>query len=116
MPEKLRRDETIRTVWNHLATPREYVAGVRHKMLQCQKKLGNAHVRIGVTGTGSKPCYRVFSRHADGSETTFNSYYDNHEELELGFADTGNWSTASMTFDEVTDFLVSKITIKGKVT
>lgn len=115
MPKKLALDETVATVWNHLTHQRSYVSGVRAKMLQCEKQHGNAHVRIGIKGTGQKPYYRVFYIASDEAEHIFNSYYDNHQEMEEGFAITHNWSAASMSLEEISSFLAEKVNWKGSL-
>jgi hypothetical protein len=105
MPAKIPSNSTLLSVWPHLADPRVYVAGARHKMMTCLQKHGNAHVRIGVTGTGQKPCYRIFHKTEAGTEVVYGSFWDNHEPLENEDAVTNNWSTASMDFSEVDAFL-----------
>ena len=106
---RLKADETIATVWNYLTHKRPYGTGVFQKLRQCEKVYGNASVRIGVTGTGQKPYYRVFYTDEGGTRKIFNSFYDNHEPLEDGFAITQNWSTASMTTAELETFLKSAL-------
>jgi hypothetical protein len=115
MPKIIPSDATIMTVWPHLTHQRDYVSGVLHKMRQCNAKQGASSVKIGVTGTGQKPYYRIFSSSSGGcTEVIFGSFYDNHDPLELGFADTNNWSSRSMTFDELLNFYADAIGYKGK--
>lgn len=114
MSKTLSDDATIETVWPHLAHPREYVAGVRHKMLNCSQQHGNAHVCIGVTGSGQKPCYRVFYKSPAGADIVFGSYWDNHDALAIEDAITNNWSSKSMDFEQVDAFLKDKINWKKK--
>jgi len=79
-------------------------------MMTCAKKHGNAHVRIGVTGTGQKPCYRVFYKMENQSkETIYGSYWDNHDPLNKEDAVNTNWGTASMNFEEIDALLKEKI-------
>jgi hypothetical protein len=113
MPAKISADATIETVWPHLADPRVYVAGARQKMMTCANQHGNAHVCIGITGTGQKPCYRIIYKTPAGSEIVYGSYWDNHDPLENGDAITNNWSTASMDFNQVDAFLKKKINWKN---
>lgn len=108
MPTRLPPDATIASVWNFLTNPRPYVAAVRHKMELCHKMHGNAAVRIGVTGTGQKPCYRI-TYGTQSDETIYGSYWDNGDPLEKEDAISANWSTASMSFDEVDAFFKEKI-------
>ncbi|MFC7699483.1 hypothetical protein ACFQX9_22635 [Bradyrhizobium sp. GCM10028915] len=109
---KIPNDSTVASVWPHLAEQRIYVAGVRHKMLTCQKQHGNAHVRIGITGSGQQPCYRVFYLTPSGTEVIYGSYWDTHDAFENPDAVTNNWSTASMDFDSVDTFLREKVALK----
>lgn len=109
---KIANDSTIASVWSHLADPRVYVAGARQKMMTCPKQHGNAHVRIGITGSGQKPCYRVFYMTPSGTEVVYGSYWDNHDALEIGDAVTSNWSTASMDFVAVDSLLREKVSLK----
>lgn len=81
-------------------------------MRKCLQAHGNAAVRIGITGTGQKPYYRVFSIE-DAGEVIWGSFYDNHDPLENAFAMTQNWSTASMTFKELEDFYAGQIGYNG---
>jgi hypothetical protein len=78
--------------------------------MTCAKTHGNAHVRIGILGTGQQPCYRILFRpEPNGEEVIYGSYWDNHDPLETPNAETNNWSSASMDFDEVDAFLREKI-------
>ena len=97
-------DSTIATVWPLLTPQSKYVRGVLADMRRCRDKLGSALVRIGVTGTGQKPYYRIFSISEDGDQQVFGSFYDNREPLENGFAETSNWSVSAMTLSELEDF------------
>ncbi len=115
MPPKIPAESTIVTVWPHLAHPRQYVAGVRQKMMTGAKSYGNAFVCIGITGTGQKPCYRIFYRAGEQRvETIYGSYWDTHAPLEKEDAVNENWSTASMTAEEIDAFLKEKINWKKK--
>jgi len=110
MPPKILPNSTVASVWPHLAHPRQYVAGVRQRMMTCEKAHGNAHVRIGVTGTGQKPCYRIFHLSGQNTEIVYGSYWDNHDPLDNGDAVTLSWSSASMKIDA---FLKEKINWKA---
>jgi len=115
MPKAIPHNSTVATVWSHLVNQRDYVSGLLYKMRQCRAAHGNAHVKIGIRGTGQRPYYRVFYLEPQNPiEIIFGSYYDNHEPLESGFAETGNWSVKSMSFDEVQDFFADAIGYKGK--
>jgi hypothetical protein len=79
-------------------------------MLACAREHGDAYVRIGITGTGQKPYFRVTYRAVDKpqEEVIYGSYYDNGESLEEGHAVSYNWSTRAMSFGEVDAFLREK--------
>jgi hypothetical protein len=106
-------DSTVETVWPTLTHPREYVSGVWAKLRECAKKHGEASVRIGVTGTGQKPYYRIFYRDS-GEEKIFGSFYDQHDPFEQPCARSNNWSNKSMTLAELESFFRSKLTQKLK--
>lgn len=114
MPKHIPADSTIATVWPHLTAQRNYVSGALQKMRQCNAARGNSFIRVGVTGTGQKPYYKVFYHAPDGAEVIFGSFYDNHDELENGFSQTYNWNSKHMSFDEVLNFYADSIGHKGK--
>ncbi|MCK1298066.1 hypothetical protein IVB33_10030 [Bradyrhizobium sp. 24] len=114
MPATIPEDSTIETVWAKLVYQKDYVSGALQKMRQCTKLHSNSSIKIGVTGTGQRPYYRVTYKSYDGSEQIFGSFYDTHEPLESGFVKSENWSSRSMTFDELLNFYADKIDFKGK--
>ena len=113
MPKTIPPDSTIRTVWPGLTHQRPYASGVLHKMRQCNAKQGPSSVRIGVTGSGQKPYYRIFYLE-EGRPVVFGSFQDNHNPLEADFADTTPWSSQAMTFDELLNFYADTIGYQGK--
>ncbi len=112
--DKIPVDSTIESVWTRLTHQRKYVSGVLSAMRRCRAEHGEASVRIGITGSGQKPYYRVFCPKVDCGETIFGSFYDNHDPLENAFAQTYNWSVCSMTFAELEDFYAAQIGYSGK--
>lgn len=108
MPRKIASDSTLAMVWPHLTHQRDYVAGVRHKAKQCYGEHGNAFVKIGVTGSGQKPCYRVFYKTKEGTEEIFGSYWDMHAPLDNERALNTSWSTSATSFDEVHALMLEK--------
>jgi hypothetical protein len=108
LPKRIAPDSTLATVWPHLTHQRDYVAGVRHKAKQCNDEHGNAFVKIGVTGSGQKPCYRIFYKTDEGGDEIFGSYWDMHAPLDNERALNTNWSTAAMSFDEVHALMLEK--------
>jgi len=109
-------DSTIATVWPGLTHRHAYVRGVLDKLRKCKKENGNAAVRIGVTGTGQKPYYRIFYFSDNGGEAVITgSYFDTHAPFdETQVAMTDNWSSQHMDFSEVAEFFAEKIGWKGK--
>lgn len=108
------KDATIATVWRHLTPHKKYVANVLAKMRKCRTQQGGASVRIGITGTGQKPYFRIFSEDSEEQPIIFGSFYDNGDPLENGFANSQNWSTASSTLEELENFYADKIGYNGK--
>src|SRR5450631_1096448 len=110
----LSSNATVITVWPNLVHQKIYVSGALQKMRQCNAAHGNSLIRIGILGSGQKPYYRITFLPPSGQELIFGSFYDNHEPLENGFARTGNWSTATIGFDELLNFYADAIGHKGK--
>jgi hypothetical protein len=108
MLKKISSGSTIASVWPYLTDQRDYVAGTLHKAKLCRDKHGNSFVKIGVTGTGQKPCYRVFFKTEEGVEEIFGSYWDTHQPLDNEHAVSENWSTAAMTYEEVYALMIEK--------
>ncbi len=106
--KKIPSDATIASVWPHLTHQRDYVAGALHKAKSCRDKHGNSFVKIGVTGTGQKPCYRVFFKVEEGVEEIYGSYWDMHQPLDNEHAVSENWSTAAMAYEEVYALMMEK--------
>src|ERR1700675_142568 len=52
-------DTTIADIARTLANPKAYVRGVFENMHACKQEKGSAFVRIGTTGRGIVPHYRV---------------------------------------------------------
>jgi len=101
-----------------LADQRGYVSGVLAKMRSCNKAHGTSSVKIGITGTGQQPYYRIFSSE-DGdveNEKIYGSFYDYHKPFDdiYDFKQSDNWSNLSMTFDELLNFYADAIGFKGK--
>ena len=52
-------DATIRDIVGRLNKPAEYLRRVLEHMYECKREFGTAFVRIGVTGNGRAPNYRI---------------------------------------------------------
>jgi hypothetical protein len=104
-------DAKISDIIAKLDSPIEYVRRVLGNMGSCRKKHGTAFVRIGTTGRGVVPHYRV------GPEFSLEVFNDNdvlaaqfvaflgrsHKQLPWGFGELNgdNWSLGRMNYDEV---------------
>ena len=102
-------DATLIQVAGDLAEPEEYLRRLLGNMRFCQKRHGDALVRIGVTGKGKgggkggglSPSYRIDYR-VDGAETVFNGFGGTSHSAftETNVRET-NWSRAHATIQEV---------------
>ena len=102
MPKKLQTDSTLISIWSSLRSGCDFLRKIRWDMEKCSEANGNSHVRIGITGTGQKPCYRIFYRsNSDEREVILGSYWHNHTPLENEKAVNINWSKNSSSFQEV---------------
>lgn len=103
MTENLPADTTVADVVATLDRPEHYVCGVLEKLYECKKLNGNARVKIGTSGRGLRPYYRIVYDCPAG-EAVYNTFFDNHR----SFAEEGQpveggqrWSSRSMTLEEV---------------
>lgn len=95
-------DATIDDVRDSLERPDEYVRVVLGNMSACRRKHGNAHVRIGVTGAGKVPYHKITYQY-DKSEQLYDAF-DGVSPFAVA-PDDLNWSTKSMSFDDVRNLL-----------
>lgn len=116
MAEKIiPNDAIIDDVMPTLSNPLDYVRGVLGRLHECKHLRGNASVRIGTTGQGLIPYYRVIYADGDGAEQIFGAYYgDNHAAFDTAKSPSQTWSTGSMTYDEVQQLLGKIRGFKGK--
>ncbi|MDA8870287.1 hypothetical protein N9H93_02720 [Rhizobiaceae bacterium] len=115
MKATISKDPTLATIWSTLWEARIFVAQVRHTMGKCVTAHGSASVRIGVTGKGLAPCYRI-SWSDEGIERIANSYWYDHTPFGRQDVEGPNWSTATMNYAEVDALLREKTGIpKPKV-
>jgi hypothetical protein len=116
----IENDATIADLLNSLNKPREYVQRVYENMWECKLEHGNASVRIGITGAGRAPYYRIEYARDEDSEGVSAVYVGlGHRKREdLGsldvaalfktdssrpdhFLNADNWSSCVMSLDEV---------------
>lgn len=106
---KLERNATIETVIATVRKPEDYVCGVLDKLYACRREHGAAAVRIGITGRGIVPYYRIVhgaqAGCPDRNDQIYGAFYDNHRPLEAATSSemNGHWSDNFMTFEEVQD-------------
>lgn len=83
-----------------LNDPSEYVRTVLDNLYKCERDHDSCTVRIGITGEGKAPYYRIDYTNNDGSTGLFGSFagkvagqgIETHEKT---------WSSRSMTKDDV---------------
>ncbi|MCJ2033207.1 hypothetical protein [Methylobacterium sp. J-068] len=98
-------DATLIQIAGELAEPEEYLRRMLGNMRFCQKRHGDALVRIGVTGKRKgqwlSPSYRI-DYHADGVVTVFNGFGGTSHSAftETNVRET-NWSRGHATIQEV---------------
>jgi hypothetical protein len=90
VPRMLPPDATLKDVRETLAKPAAYVCGVLDNLYKAAKQHGNAAVRIGVTGSGSMPYYRITYDLPDGKQGVFDTFFDNHVSFSAGRG-AGEW-------------------------
>lgn len=109
---KLAGDATLADVYSRLAGDgRVFVANVRHKMDKARKDHGSVSVRIGITGNGSRPSFRI-----DRTGAPPIAYDANLRQFTEAELSESAWSSQSMSFEEVHDLLLRIRDIRSKVT
>lgn len=98
----MKPDETIIEAVGGLHNPSAYLGGVLVHMRSCALAHGNAFLRLGVTGTGQYPCYRVIYQKS-GMENIFGSFVDSHKSIPEPYNKVvpGDWSTSATEINEV---------------
>ena len=112
---KLAANATIADIITKLDNPVEYVRSVLGNMLDCNKEHGEAFVRIGTTGRGIVPHYRVEPKlnidvfeNDDLWAAHFVAFHGrNHKRLDWGLRElrVENWSRGNMSYKEVQNLL-----------
>lgn len=101
---KLPPDVTVADVFLSLKSPARYLDGLARQLAdeEAQHPDATIAVRIGTTGSGQMPYYRIVSAPGTDGETILGAYYDNHTPFEVDTAaDNKAWSTAFSTREEV---------------
>jgi len=100
----LAADAKLTDVVHSLDRPVHYVCGVLENLYKCKKAHPKPVVRIGITGDGKRPYYRVLYEDKDGSWATFDTFVDNHISFSVEsrpIEGGDGWSNATMTLAEV---------------
>jgi hypothetical protein len=99
---------TIADIICTLAHPEEYVRGVLGHLYECRRDYPTAYVRIGITGHGIVPHYRIeYPGYAGAPPGTFGAFRgDNHKRLvDEDLLRDEHWSTKMMSLEEVATLL-----------
>lgn len=101
---ELPADATVADVFLILKNPERYLVGLADR-LAAEEKLHPGTpigVRIGITGSGQMPYYRVVREPGTPGEAVIGTYYDNHTPFEVDTAaDNRAWSSAFSTRADV---------------
>jgi hypothetical protein len=97
-------DAVLGDVLPTLSKPQEYVRVVLDNLVKCGKSHASCSVRLGITGEGKAPYYRIDYVNKDGAAGLYGSFagkvagqgIETHEET---------WSSRSMSRDEVAALL-----------
>lgn len=105
MPTALAQDATLRDVLPSLPNPESFVRQVVGVMHEAAKEHGEIVVRLGITGTGKAPNYRIEDANSGAPLIALDGA--NHQRWPDGenFSAATNWSSAAMTKDEVAKLL-----------
>lgn len=105
MSVSLPKDATLRDVVTLLDKPENFVRQVVGVMHKAAKECGEVVMRLGITGTGHAPNYRI--EHGEDGTPIMAIDGANHKAWADGesFSAAPNWSTAVMTKEEVANLL-----------
>lgn len=139
---KIPKDATITVIRGRLSDPDAYLRGVLGNMILCRKRYGTAVVRIGTSGEGRAPHYRVqpaetyvdatmrevfavgdpeaLAREEERTNTSLYTAYHgkSHEPLKWGKKELQDvsWSDRWMNIEQVQSLLGEVRGIKPKAT
>ncbi|TPJ34266.1 hypothetical protein [Mesorhizobium sp. B2-6-5] len=99
----LASDATLRTVLPTLQKPEGHVRQILENMSACNKKHGNAYVRIGITGTGKVPYHQVSYLDPSGQHVVYGSFDGKNPFQES--PDPRGWSSERMARADVMKLL-----------
>lgn len=101
----IRRDATLRDAKSGLADPEHFISQAFGVMHRIAKDHGDVRLRLGVTGTGQFPNYRIEDANSGEAVAALNGA--NHEPWPEGekFDGVGTWSESTMSKQEVEELL-----------
>jgi hypothetical protein len=111
MPTTISNDTSIADIAPTLKDGAMFTARVRQRMIQEQKLHGPVVARVGVTGKGVAPNFRIDTVSGQPIKSYDGQSYEPFSELNTH---DKNWSTASMTLQEVSDLAAKMRSIKSK--
>ncbi|RAZ88505.1 hypothetical protein DPM33_23560 [Mesorhizobium hawassense] len=118
---RLPEDATVLYVVRTLDNPRVYVEGLFNKMHDYKRLHGSAFVRIGITGGGRIPHYRLeptnsttgflaeFGNGIGDLARHFEAYHgQTHKQLDWGMSRLKgeNWSRVYMSYEQIRELLL----------
>jgi hypothetical protein len=109
--QRLAPDATIVDVLSRLGDKDTYVSHLLHTMRTLAKTHGPVVVRIGVTGTGHRPSYRIERAGAPGEVIDAYDAQTHRPFTDVRVDGAENWSSRAMAFEEVENLLRE---IRGK--
>jgi hypothetical protein len=106
MGDRIEPEATIASIQHLLADQEKFVRTVLGSMAKCRREHGNAFVRIGITGEGKVPYYKLIWDDGVGVEQLYGSFGGSvMDEKYKVHVDT--WSTTRMSYKEVETLLGS---------
>jgi hypothetical protein len=103
MPGSIHYDATLADVVASLVGPEAYVRKVLERLYQY--KDSNPSVKIGVSGKGPYPRYRIVCTLPDGRESVLGAFNDNGTQVTTSESTGDSWSVKSSTIEEVKELL-----------
>jgi hypothetical protein len=104
-----------------LVRPEDYACGMLRNLYDCKREHGGASARLGLTGYGVSPHYRIeYPSQSEALPRAYNAIFgafDGRSHKLIGWIDEGSqsaeesilrdehWSTCPMSIDDVTAFL-----------
>jgi hypothetical protein len=96
----LAADATLVTERHRIKDLDNYLRIVFGHMRSCQNKHGNAHLRIGVLGSGAAPNHKVVHDAGD-KEISYGAYSGEHAFTDVEVQEGVTWSSARMSYADV---------------